>query len=226
MYLSLTPKGRSNVLVAYNRTNTMLALYGLQRLLELIIFTLLISQLQIFEFPPVLLGFLLFYADVYTILIKLVVALIIKGNDSFTEQECSPLAHYLSVDEKLGFFASNTLWHIPFLWVSRSAYTMVPLWVSCASVDDSFDTPFWTIFTARRVFYAIGAVTKMICILTLQRLDCDVFYSYKFIRSFTFGWKKDNLPTAEEIGPQEDLPLGHPVIQLRPGTEIIEIREV
>lgn len=178
------------------------------------------------EFPPVLLGFLLFCADVYTILFKLVVALIIKGNDSFAEQACSPLAHYLSVDEKLGLFASNTLWHIPFLWVSRSAYTLFPLWFSCFLVDDSFDTPFWTIFTARRVFYAIGAVTKMICILTLQRLDCDVFYSYKFIRSFTFGWKKDNLPTAEEIGPQEDLPLGHPVIQLRPGTEIIEIREV
>lgn len=225
MYLSLTPKGRSNVLVAYNRTNTMLALYGLQRLLELIIFTFLISQLQIFEFPPVLLGFLLFFADVYTVLVKVFLALLIKGDDSFAEQDCSHWAHYLSVDEKLGWFTSDTLWHIPVLWVWQSVYTMVPLWVSCALVY-GMHSPFWAIFIARRAFYSTAVVAKVLVILTLQRLDCDQGVSYKFTRSFTFGWKKDNLPTAEEIGPQEDLPLGHPVIQLRPGTEIIEIREV
>lgn len=209
MYLSLTPKARSNVLVAYNLPTTHLVLRGTQTLVEIIIYSLLVThipvspKIPIIPYHPLLVAIITLYVHVYTILVKLLLALLLKGNDCFGEQECSPRAHFLSVDEKLGWFTSNTIWHLPILWVAKSIYMFGPIYLSCFLVQPhgSFTTlPFYLSFNA---FYGVAMVVQVICITTLQCLDCDLEYSYKFTRAVTFGWKKDNLPVAQ---PEVDVP--------------------
>jgi len=224
MVFSLTKQGRSNVLKKVNSSFTNFILFLIQRFCELTIFSVLISEYGFIRLNPFILTFLLIVANISVSLIKIILAMIIKGNDSFSGEAFSPLAHYISVNEKLAWYTSDTIWHMPFLWVCETMYWALPLWISTIVVSDLIS--FWELFFYLRTFYAIGMSLKMLVIFIGQRLDYDMGFSYDFTRSFTFDSEINNTMIVDEVEPHEDISVVKADIEICSGGEIFEIRSV
>lgn len=234
MYLSLTPKARSNILVAYNRPKTYYAARSFETLVEIITYSLLVTHLPILPYHYTVVATVTFCVHVYTVLAKWILALLIKGNDSFSEQGCSPWAHYLSVDEKIGWFTSNTIWHIPIIWVAKGFYTVGPISFSCFLVQPHGSFLFRPFYLSFMAFYGVAMLLQFVAIMAIQRLDCDLGYSYEFTRSVTFGWKKDNFPVAQpevevpeaNVADDEGIPVAPVIRDISGDPNIIALIEV
>lgn len=188
------------------------------------IFSILISEYGFIRLNPFILTFLLLVSNIYVSLIKIILAMIIKGNDSFSELSFSPLAHYISVNEKLAWYTSNTIWHLPFLWFWETVYWSLPVWVSTIVVNDLVS--FWELFFYFRAYYAIGMSLKMLVIFIGQRLDYDMEFSYDFTRSVTFVCENNNIMRVDEVEPHDVITIVKPDIEFQSGGETFEIRSV